>query len=168
MAESTSVKCKRDGLITISDFGGVHTYIVAVEAGDFSYDVPDYTTNLFLDRGVIGATPQVRPGDEQPMSLGFSAWQRDLGDTANGYATLLDILHRYTARYVAANWVSTLGAAHDVFAVNVAFTVDGTYAGEADKTVTFAHVVLRGGMKEGDSNVIDAKGTSYAVRPTLS
>ena len=36
MAEQTPIHTKRDGIITISDDGDVHEYVIAFEAGDFS------------------------------------------------------------------------------------------------------------------------------------
>lgn len=168
MAESTVVRVKKDGQILLADSGAVHTYTVAYEPGNFKYSVPDYSIVASLDRGVIGATPSLRIGDEAPMTLGFSAFMRDLGDTAAGYATLLDIAHRYVAGYVATNWVSTLGSNSDVFTITVSLTIDGSPFGEADKTVTFPFVVFRADAAEGDPNTTDCTGTSWAVRPILS
>ena len=168
MAESTVVRVKRDGQILLADSGAINTYTVSYEAGDFSYNVPDYTVNQFLDRGEMGATPSLRIGDEQAMTGGFSAYLRDLGDTANTYASLLDVAHRYATRYVATTWASTLGAASDVFTITISLTIDGSPFGEADKTVTFPFSVLRANAKEGDPDTIDLTFTSHAVRPTLS
>lgn len=168
MAESTVVRVKRDGQILLADSGAVHTYTIAYEPGDFSYNVPDYTVINPLDRGEIGATPQLRIGDEQAMTGAFSAYFRDPGDTANAYATLLDIAHRYTSRYVATNWTSTHGTNGDVFTITISFTLDGSPFGEADKTLTFPFSVLRSNVAEGDPNTVSSTFTSYAVRPTLA
>lgn len=168
MAESTIVRVKKDGDIMILD-GAAHSYNSKYEPGDFGYTVPDYTVNLFLDRGEIGTVPSIRIGDEQPMTLSWSNYMRDLGDTAGSYATLLDILHRYVGKYVASNWVSTMGANSDVFTLTVSFSVDGSPFGEADKTVTFPYCVLRdSGVKEGDPNTVGISGTSYCIRPVLT
>jgi hypothetical protein len=168
MAESTVIRTKRDGQWLIGDSGLVHTYTIAYEPGDGQYTVPDYSVNMFLDRGVIGSTPSLRIGDEAAMTLGFSAYLRDLGDTANSYVSLMDIAHRYVGRYVETNWVSTLGTNSDVFTVTIQLTLDGSPFGESDKTVTFPYCVLRANVKEGDPNTIDISATSHAVRPTLS
>ena len=168
MAESTVVRVKRDGQILLADSGAAHTYPIAYEPGDFAYTVPDYSVSVFLDRGEMGATPSIRIGDEAPMTGSFSAYLRDLGDTASGYATLLDLAHRYAAKYVASNWTSTMGSASDVFTIPISLTIDGSPFGEADKTVTFPFAVLRANVKEGDPNTVDASFTSYAVRPLLS
>jgi hypothetical protein len=168
MAESTILRTKRDGQIVISDNAGANSYTLAYEPGDFSYTIPDQTTVNTLDRGIFGATPSLRPGDDQPMTLGFSAHQRDVGDTGGAYATLEDILYRYTGGYVDTNWVSTMGANADFFTVTVALTIDGAIAGEADKTLTFNFVRLTGGASEGDPNVVTVSGTAYALRPVLS
>lgn len=168
MAESTIIRVKRDGQILLADSGAIRTYTIAYEPGDFNYAVPDYTVINPLDRGEIGTTPSLRIGDEQPMTGGFSAYMRDLGDTANAYATLLDVAHRYLTRYVATNWVSTMGANSDVFTITIQLTIDGSPFGEADKTLTFPFCVFRANGAEGDPNTVSCTFTSYAVRPTLS
>lgn len=168
MAESTTIRTKRDGQIALLDNGGANTYTVAYEPGDFSFDVPHEGVNLFLDRGVIGATPSVRYGDQQPMSFSFSCHLRDVGDTAAGYATLPDICHPYASGYVETTWVSTLGANAEPFVVTCQLTIDGTAFGEADKTLAFAYCSIRGSGSEGDPNTYNVSGTSYQLRPVLS
>lgn len=151
-----------------ADSGAAHTYTLAYEPGDFNLDVPAEAVNLFLDRGAIGSTPSIRYGDEQPMTFGYSAYLRDLGDTANAYATLPDVLFKYTGRYVASNWTSTMGTASDVFTVTTSLTLDGSPFGEADKTLTLPYSSVRGSIQEGDPSSINVTGTSYAARPTLA
>ena len=173
--ESTYIRTKRDAVIVISDSGAAHTYTVAYEEGNFQFDVPRETVEMYLDRGLmassIGGTPSIRKGDEQPMTLSFSAYFRDAGSTdatATGHATLLDILHRYASGFIATQWTSTLGANSDEFTFTVAVTLDGTIFGEADKTLTFKFVSLRGGAAEGSPNTVSAAGTAYHLVPTLS
>jgi hypothetical protein len=168
MAESTVVRVKRDGQILHSDSGAARTYTNAYEPGDFKLDVPAEAVNLFLDRGQIGSTPSIRYGDEQPMTFGYSSYLRDLGDTANAYTTLPDILFRYTGRYVATAWTSTMGTSSDVFTVTTQLTLDGSPFGEADKTLTLPYSSVRGSIQEGDPSSVNVTGTSYAPRPTLS
>ena len=119
MPESTTIRTKRDGQIAILDNGGSNTYTVAYEPGDFKFDVPGEGVGMYLDRGVIGATPSLRYTDQQAMSLGFSAYLRDIGDSAGSptYATLPDICHPYASGYVDTTWVSTMGANGEVFTV---------------------------------------------------
>ncbi len=168
MPESTVVRVKRDGQILLSDSGAVNIYPIAFEPGDFNYNVPEITVINSLDRGSLGAIPQLRKGDDQPMTGGFSAYLRDLGDTAATYATLLDIAHRYAAGFVDANWVSTHGNNGDVFTITIALTIDGSPFGEADKTVSFVFCVFRANSAEGDPSTVACTFTSYAVRPILS
>ena len=168
MPESVVLRNKRDGQILLADSGASHTYTVAYEPGDFNYAVPDTVVTLTLDRGTIGTTPSIRYADEQPMTGGFSAYLRDLGDTANAYATLVDIAHRYVSRYVAANWTSTMGSSSDVFTITIQLTIDGSFAGEADKTVTFPFCNFMANVTEGDPNTVACTFTSFAVRPTLA
>jgi len=169
MPESTVCRVRRDGQIAILDAGGANTYTIAYEPGDFSYDSPQEAVNNLMDRGVIGAAPCVRLGDEQPMTLSFSAYLRDLGDTTGAaYATLLDLCHVYAAGYVATTWTSTLGVTSDATTWTVTLTLDGASFGEADKTLTFNFCSLRASVSEGDPNTISVAGTSYSVRPVLS
>lgn len=168
MSETSVVRVKRDGQILLADAGAVSTYTVSLEPGDFSFAIPGEMVNLFLDRGVIGTTPSIRNGDEQPMTLGFSAYMRGLGDPAAAYATLLDIGTRAASGYVLANWVSTMGTNSDVFTISVTFTVDGSPFGEADQSYAFAFVAFRANGKEGDPNTVDCTGTSYALKPILA
>ena len=168
MAESTIVRTKRDGIIAITD--GTRTYTVAYEPGNFTADIPDVAVNLFLDRGVIGTTPSIRKGDEAPMSGSFSAYMRDILDTAGSptYVTLLDLCLILSGEYAATTWVSTIGASSDVTTWTLTWLVDGTFAGESDKTMTFTFTVLRAKISEGDPNMIEVSWTSYQKHPTIA
>ena len=165
--ESTVIRTKRDGQILLADNGGAHTYTIIREDGSFTLNTADYSVVHVLDRGVIGAQPMIRIGDEAVMTGGFSAYLSDLGDTANANATLNDLIQRFTARYVSTNWVSTMGANSDVFTVTITYTIDGTPFGEADKSLVLPFCVLRGNIAEGDPTKFACTFTSYAVRPTL-
>lgn len=174
MPESRIVRTKRDGQIATLDNGGAHTYVTAWDPGDFTWDVPAEAVNAFLDRGILSGTtgivfapPNLRYGDEQPMTLGFTAHLRDLGDLDNTYATLPDIVFRYPGRHVDTSWISTLSGFSDVFTVTVQLTIDGSAFGEADKTLVFPYTVLRGSGTEGDPDTINVTGTSYTARPLL-
>lgn len=168
MAESTVVRTKRDGIITLTD--GTRTYVVAYEPGNFQVDIPDTAINLFLDRGVIGTTPSIRKGDESPMTGSFSAYLRDIFDSAGSpsYTTLLDLCVIFSGEYAASNWTSTIGSASDVTTWTLQWTVDGTAFGESDKTLTFAFVKLTAKVSEGDPNMIEVSWTSYQKHPTPS
>lgn len=170
MAESTIIRTKRDGQILIVDSGAAHTYTVAYEPGNFSFDVPDRTILNFLDRGEMPTTPSIRLGDDQPMTLAFSAYLRDIADiNATGtYATLLDVALIFSSGYVDDNWTSTIGTSSDVTTWTVTWTVDGSAFGEIDRTLTFSYVVLRAKGSEGDGNMVDIAGTSYKRLPTVA
>lgn len=168
MAESGVVRTKRDWLITVGD--GTNIYTIAKEIGDFNWDVPLASTNLFLDRGAIGAVPDIRKGDDQPMTLGWSQFLRDLGDTTSTatYQTILDLLHELASGYTEENWTSTIGLASDVKTWTVKATCDGASFGETDKTYTFPYCVLRGSVANGDPDTVTVSATSYALKPTLT
>lgn len=167
MAESTVIRTKRDGQIQLADNGAVHTYTIVREAGDLTLTLPDYTIVHVLDRGVIGATPMIRVGDEQIMTGGFSAYLSDLGDVGNSYVSLMDLVARFVGRYVATTWVSTMGTNSDVFTATLTYTIDGSPFGEADKSLVLPFCVVRGNIAEGDPSKFAVTFSSYAVRPTL-
>lgn len=168
MAESSVVRTKRDVLVTITD--GTNTYTISKEVGDFNWDVPGYATNVFLDRGEMGATPDVRKGDDQPMTLGWSMYLRDLGDTASPqtYQTILDLCHELAGGYTEDAWTSTLGTNSDAKTWTVKYTVDGTAFGESDKTYTFNFCSLRASAADGDPSTVTVSGVSYALKPVLT
>lgn len=170
MAESTVIRTKRDGQIVISDSGASHSYTVSYEPGDFTFDIPDQAVLNFLDRGSMPTIPSIRLGDDAPMTGGFSAYMRDICDTAGtpAYTTLLDLIVRFASKYTASNWTSTIGAYSDVTTWTIAWTVDGSAFGESDKTLTFSYSVLRAKGSEGDGNKVDVTFTSYARIPTVS
>ena len=169
MAESLVPRTKRDIQILMYDAGAVHTYTVSKEIGDLNMSIPLEEVLMFLDRGEIGTTPMIRKGDDAPMTLAWSAYLRDLGDTANGYATLIDLGVQFASRYVATNWTSTSATFSDVFTITIAVTLDGTPWGEADKTLTFDYCSFRtGSIKDGDPSSVDCAATSHQLRPTLS
>jgi hypothetical protein len=170
MAESTVVRVKRDGIITRSDSGAAHTYVHAYEPGDFAFNVPNHTVNLFLDRGEIGSTPSIRKGDDQPMTLTFSCYLRDIADlgATKTYTTPLDLSYRFASGYAATNWVSTLGSASDVPTETIQWTCDGSFCGEADKTLSFAYCFTTANGTEGDPTSVSISATSYALIPTVA
>lgn len=161
MPESTAVRTKRDLVLVISDLAAAHSYTVAYEPGDFTWSAPGYSTVRILDRGEH-VTP--RRGDAQPCTLGFSTWLRDVGSAT--YATLPDICQN--TNYVASTWSGTLSATSDEVAFNVAATFDGTFTGEADKTLTFSSMSLRGSGSDGDPSTYSVTGEGSILAPTLS
>lgn len=166
--ESTVLRTKRDGQIMLADNAAAHTYVIVREDGSFTLNIPDYAIVHVLDRGVIGAIPMIRIGDEAVMTGGFGAYLSDLGDTGNSYVSLMDLVARFVGRYVASTWVSTMGANSDVFTMTLTYTIDGSPFGEADKSIVLPFLVLRGNIAEGDPSKFALTYTSYAVRPTLS
>ena len=168
MPASTVVRTKRDGLITHTD--GTSDLAITQEVGDFNLDVPRQAVNHFADRGAISTVPDIRNGDDAPMTFGYTKHLTDIGDTAatKTYQTLLDILFGYVGGYTDLNWTSTIGTHSDVKTWTTKFTMSGAAFGESDKTLTLPYCVLRGSFAEGDPDTITVSGTSYAVVPTLS
>ena len=164
MAEGSVVRTLRD--VTIAHTDGVSTYTVAKEAGDLTLDVPLTTVNLFLDRGRFSATPDIRSGDDQPMTFSYTAYERDVGSTTD--ATLMDLAVIYAGHYVTSNWTSTIGTSSDETTWTTNITVEGSDFGESDKTWTLTFCTLRASRSDGQPNTLSISGTSYVLRPTLS
>lgn len=161
MAESTVIRTKRDGVIVISDNGGVNTYTVAYEPGNFNYSAPMHGILQPLDRGEL-VNP--RRQDAQPVTGGFGVHLRDIGSGAD--ITLPDICE--WRGWWGSNAVSTLNNSSDLNTVDLAWTVDGSVAGESDKTATFAKTALRGGAQEGDPNAYNCTFQSSILKPTVA
>lgn len=164
MAESTVVRNKRDGQILITD--GTRSYTVDKEAGDFNFAIPGTSVNFYLDRGSLGSTPNIRLVDDQPMTGGFTAYQRDMPNAS--YAVLQDLAWQISGKYVATNWSSTIGTSSDVRTLTVQYTIDGTAFGESDYTISFpfCHVIIN--QSEGDPSSLQVSFTSYSNKPTIS
>lgn len=170
MAESTIVKVKRDGTISLLDGTSPtpRSYVVSAEPGDFNIAVPGETRNNFLDRGrLVGS---VRFGDDQPVTGSFSVYFRGGLSTDGASAALLDILNGTAFSYATNPWASTLGANAEVKTVDVLLTVEGTAHGDAaDHVITINDCSLDFSVSEGDPNTITVNFQSHtAVRPTFS
>lgn len=169
MAESSVVRNKRDGIITAS--AGAYTYVWAYEPGDLKIDGGRYTVSHYLDRGELTAVPSIRKGDDQPITLTWSCYLRDIADltATETYTTPLDLSYRFASGYAETNWTSTLSGYSDVETVTLDWTVDGSMVGESDKTMSFPYCFLAPpSVAEGDPTTITHTATSYVTRPTVS
>lgn len=170
MTESTVVRNKRDAILTWTN--GTYTRVFAYEPGDFKFDVPLETIQVYLDRGVLadgGGRPSIRKGDDQPMTGSFSVYLRSIADlTATAaFASDLDLGIRFAGRYVIG-LASTLANYTDVETGTLTWSVDGTMVGEADQTLTFPYVALRVKGGDGDPDMVEFTFTSYALKPTVA
>lgn len=167
MAESTITKTKRDGTLLIED-GTTPTalsYTVAFEAGDLSLTIAGRTVNLFLDRGVITDPPQIRYGDDQPITGSFTAQLRDVSDATD--VTLPAIL--MDSGIVNSTWVGRGGSTREVKTFQLTWTIEGTDHGDsADHTVVLDYCYITGSLAEGDPSTVTINFTSYAVYPTVT
>jgi hypothetical protein len=163
MPESNVIKVVRDGTLTLSDNGGANTYEIAYEDGNLVSNIPGEVVNNFLDRNRIGATPSLRFGADQPMTLSFTANLRDISDAA--YETLPEFLTR--TGDVGSNWVGTLGANGEVPVYTLTWDLEGTGHGDpTDHQAVYPFCYLSGTISEGDPDTIAMTITSYAVRPS--
>ena len=166
MAVSTIVKTKRDGTLTIKDGTGTPLeLVIAYEQGDLNISIPGPAVNVFLDRGVLGATPSLRYGDEQACSGSFSAYLRHPTDATD--EVLLDLITQ--SGQIGTNWVSTLGANAEVNTYTLVFAIAGISHGDsANYSITLNHCVFSGTVGEGDPNSISINFTSYDSYPTVA
>jgi len=167
MAESTIVKTKRDGTITIEDGTSPtpQSYTVAFEAGDLSIAIPGRTVNLYLDRGVMTSPPAIRYGDDTPMTGSFTAQFRESTDAA--VEALTDFLT--LGGFVGASWVSRGGANAEVQTFRITWELEGTDHGDAsDHSIACDHCVISGSIADGDPVTLSLSFTSYDLYPTVS
>ncbi|MCK5224699.1 hypothetical protein KAR04_08000 [Candidatus Calescamantes bacterium] len=167
MAESLITKTKRDGTITIRD-GTTPTaneYTVAFEAGDLSVTIAGRTVNLFLDRGVLTDPPQIRYGDDQPMSGSFTAQLRDVSDATD--ETLAAIL--LDTGVINTGWVGRGGSTREVKTFQLEWTIEGTDHGDAaDHTITLDYCYITGSLADGDPAVVTINFTSFQLYPAVT
>lgn len=183
MAESTIVKVKGDGVLTIAALGGgafnmttgalnggADSYTVAYEAGDVQITHPNRTVSHFLDRGRTTSPPALRYGDDVQGSISFTAHLRDLTDAA--VATLHDILARCSGKaasgtgFVGSDWESTLASSAgagdaEVFTVGLKLTITNPADGADSHGIAFNYVTLTGSFSEGDPNTLSLNGVIH-------
>lgn len=135
MAESTTVKTKRDFSWVIQDTAAAHSYVPPVQPGDFSYESGMYDVVQVRN---IGELYSARKGDDQPVTCSFSVVLTDLGSST--YATLPDICE--DRGYVSTAWSPT--TVSDVPTYDLVGLMDGSVSGEADQEITFPDMYFRG------------------------
>lgn len=155
MAEPTTVKTLRDGLIEILDGAGSPlSYTVAYEAGNFAYADPHANRVVVRDRGAIAG---LRKGDDPVITGSFSVHARKLADSSD--ATLVDVIEKAGAW---ASATSTGGSGFEQFLVTLRFTIDSTASGDtADDIATFAKCHLAYDFAEGELDVINVQFECY-------
>lgn len=167
MAESLITKTKRDGVITITDgtTPAAETYEVAFEAGDLSITIAGRTISLFLDRGVITDPPQIRFGDDQPMTFTFTAQLREVTDTA--VATLVDIVN--DTGFVGSTWIGRGGSTREVKTYHLKWAIEGSDHGDSgDHTIEMDFCYITGSVADGDPANVSISGTSFQVYPDVT
>lgn len=174
MAESLVVKSRLMGKITLAALkeGAFNTstgaleataesYEIKFEEGDLSISATGRAKNIIRDRSDISS---VIPGDEEPSTIEFSAYLRDLSDT--GAATLHDIAMWLTrdpwtagyTDYVTTNWESVYNSAagSDALTNGISIKFEITNPGDA----TDAHIMIANqcfgsmSLSEGDPDTI--------------
>lgn len=159
MAESTVVKVRRDGLITLTD-GAAISVVVAYEDGNFSAD----TLAAKEDRVVIrdrGSIVGLRKGDDQVGSLSFSVHFREFTNTTHD--VLLDFLNGQQAHSGALiPLTSTGGSGFEQFLCTATLKIEGTDLGDgADHSAIFSKVLFTADFSEGDPDVLNISGEVY-------
>lgn len=163
MAESTVVRTKRDVTWIIQDAAAAHTYTPPVVPGNFSYEAALYDLVRIKDNGALYG---VRKGDDQPLTCSFGTYLTDIGSAT--YATMPDLCEE--RGYVGTTWVSTTANASDVDTYDLIATIDGTLAGESDKTATFDDMIFRksGGSFEYPATYDVSGESATSTKPTVA
>jgi hypothetical protein len=186
MTESSIIHSRLDGEITLGSQctagggafsasaginSGADSYTVAFEAGDLSITLPGRTATVsnYLDRGKFTTPPSIRYGaDEQAITFSFSAYFRDLTDSAA--PALLDIINN--EGYAGSNWISTLSTSiasddAEVFAVDLRWVITNQGNAADVSKLVLPYCTLSCTIAEGDPNNITINGTSWAVEPSV-
>ena len=153
MAESTVVKVRRDGTITLKD-GGANTYVVAYENGDLSFDGGSKADRIVIrDRGTIAG---LRKGDDPVPSLSFTVMMRGFTDQSAG--SLIDFLDNSGP----VTLTSTGGTGYEQFLIDIQFDVEGTAHGDSnDHRATAAKCLCTWSFSEGDPATISVSAEIY-------
>lgn len=162
MAESTVPRTKRDITWVIQDAAAAHTYTPPVVPGNFAYTAGLYDIVRILDNGSLYG---VRKGDDVALTCSFGTFLTDIGSATD--ATMPDICEE--RGYVDTTWVSTTANLSDVDTYDLVATIDGTLAGESDKTLTFDDLVFRGAFAGEYPATYDVTAESAtATKPTVA
>ena len=142
MAESTVVKVRRDGTITLKDGGG-NTYVVAYENGDLSFDG--------------GTIVGLRKGDDPVPSMSFTVMMRDFQASSGG--SLIDFLDKTGG---ASGATSTGGVGYEQYLIDIQFDAEGTAHGDSnDHRATAAKALCTWSFSEGDPDTISVSAAIY-------
>lgn len=157
----------RDGELTIVDgtSGTPQTLTVLIDEGDLSWTERLNTIEV-KDRGSVAAG-HTRPGDDESVSLSFSAkWTQLIGKSADAADPLQ--VYEFLTFTSGANVVST-STAGEQDTLQLEFTVVDP-AGAAGEKVTFARVYRESlTMSEGDEfNLIAFTGRDFETRPAVT
>ena len=153
MADSTTVKVRKDGTILIQD-GAAHTYTVAYEDGDFQASWPKRDSMAIRDRGTIVGE---RQGDQALGSLSFTCHMREFTSVS---MTIIDVIDKVQGWSDAT---STGGTGYESFMHKLTFTVDDIVSGVADHVLIFGKVKLSWAFAEGDPNKVSVTGEVWAA-----
>lgn len=167
MAESLITKHLGDGVIEL--IVNANVYEIKYEDGDLALDIPGPDVSLFLDRGKIadtnGGQPNIRYGDEKPMTGSFSCFMRDPG--TNLYVTASQFVTK-TGLY-ASTWGTTMGANGEVKTVDLRWTVAGVVHGDAaNRRILLPYTYISGATEEGRPNKVKFNFTSFCVYPVIT
>jgi len=174
MAESLIVKSRLMGKITLAAFNdgafdtstgaletGAESYEVKFEEGDLTVSAVGRGKNIILDRSDIVS---VLPGDQEPSTIQFTAYLRDLTDSSA--ATLHDIAMWLTrdpwttgyGDYVTNNWDSVYNSSSggDALINGISIKFEITNPGDSGDTHILIANKCFGSMSisEGDPDTI--------------
>ena len=164
MAESTTVKVRRDGEIKFLDASGSpKTYTVSYENGNLSFGREKADRIVIRDRGTIVGS---RKGDDPTLTVSFDVHMRMLTTAAGGTdLTLVDVLDN-TGNVATIPWVKA-SEAHEEWNLNVQFTLED---GATDQVATFTACIFTWEFSEGDPDTIsvtaECMGGYTATGPT--
>lgn len=165
MAVTNLARNLRDGELVIKGLNASPTLTVLLDEGDLSWTERQRTIEI-KDRGSIAAG-HVRQGDEESVSLSFSAkWTQLLGRSANA----ADPLTLYeTLTFAAASGIASTSPDGQQKTLTFEFTVADP-AGVASEKIVFTKVYRESlTMSEGnEANLISFTGRAFITAPAIS
>lgn len=144
MAESTYVKVKRDGIITIQDAAAANTYTVAYEDGNLTFSTALTDQVVIRDRGAIVGC---RFGDDPILTGSFSVHMRQFASAAS--ENLCDAIYGVNS---CSGWTK-VNTAFEQFNVDIVMSIAGGLDGTGSEA-TFNTCICKWDFKEGDPDAI--------------
>ena len=156
MAESISVKVKRDGTLSLAGSTG-GPYVVAYELGDVKFNGnPKDSQVPIMDRGNFAG---LRKGDQQLITGSFTVHFRQFASSSAAVQNLIAIIDGDTT--AGADGWTVADAAYEQWNLDITFSIAAVNTDDAATTATFSTCVLEWEFSEGDPDSCSVSFNCY-------